>query len=293
MYLNWGNLHNKNITARCRKPSLKWHVHEGLRHPMGALTRGPRTCPGTETLCSLPTQSLDVGKHKLLLICNLTWALQLEGNEICYFQSLRLYPLLLQRQHPYSHAKGAPSLSSVWSAAFCSHQLSQAKKPASAGEAIRSSTNSSVAVTLGHTQLWVDPPPRNYSYRQCNIDPCFSTHHSPIPLMAERGKRGSAYETTLVCNIRQEGGKLWICTRGDLPAVSNWIAGKAESRWWAGNRPCTGNMGSTCCTTATLCGMRAHLIKTLVFCPLHHQEYGRKMGHENTFSQHHLRKTQI
>lgn len=268
---------------------IPW-VYSHAAHRPAQEQRPSAHCPPACT--QLPAQSLDVGKHKLLLICNLTRAPQLEGNKICYFQSLRLYLLLLWRQHPCSHAKGAPSLSSLWSAAFCSCQLSQAKKPASAGVAIQSSANSSAAVALGNTHLWADPPPRNYSYRQCNIDPCFSTNHSPIPLMAERGKRGSACETTLVCNIRQEAGKLWICTRGDLPAVSNWIAGKAESRWWAGNGPCTRNTGSTCCTTATLCKMSAPLIKTLVFCPLH-QEHGRKMGPENTFSQHHLRKMQI
>lgn len=139
---------------------------------------------------------------------------------------------------------------------------------------LSSPTNSSAAVISGHTHLWRDSQTRNYTYKQRNIDPCVSTHHSPIPLQEEKEKDNQPVKKYLHTTQAIRYKALNLQQRQFTSSF--WFAGKKESRWWVGNSRSKKNMGITCYTTATSHRASVSLIKTLVFCTLYHQEYGGK-----------------
>lgn len=157
MYLNWGSLHNKNVT-RCRKPALKRDVRRGPKCPMGALICGPSTCPSTTDWLEPPAQEwrpsahylpactqltawiLNVGKHNFLTL------LQLNPSTPAWRKLNSLFPvpqascpLLLQAASPFPLPKVLPRSHLSDLQLFCSHQLLQAKESASDGKAIQSS----------------------------------------------------------------------------------------------------------------------------------------------------------
>lgn len=184
MYLNWGSLHNKNVTTRHRKPPLKdlrggprgLTVHSYMAHWPAQEWKPPAHCLPAST--QLSTRSLMWGNRTYLLFCNLTQAPQLEGNEVHFFCCGSI-PIPMPKEL---------SLSSLICSFF---SLKTCRRPRNQPQMVRQfglPTNASAGIISGHTHLWTDPQTRNIGTNRTSLAPACLHITTQFPCWG-RGKR--------------------------------------------------------------------------------------------------------